>query len=305
MTNPNVDFEFLDTEPVLSNENNNACPPTRDYRRKAWLKDGRKFTVSWRVSQGQDGKEGRCIAKASVQQLEHDRESCKRLAIALLKGESPVALVYTGTSREVPEEGDAHPPRACSVRHTLATIGGVPVYLAYDWPGGNGVLDVCKEVFDGDTRQFIVPYGCDEPPPTSSWEWHPWHGHLDEADYIDKAMDLIQKTHFPYMFKPDKFGVLGPRPRFNCKCCPAPYKPSVWYYCGVYVTTVVEQLFSVSVPGKTKKVAVGTKKAMARRLVLFTMSLWEHRYYDEVFTRDGKEVPYCARKAINQHIWKG
>ena len=111
MTNPNADFEYLDKEPVMSNENNNACPPTRDYRRKVWLKDGRKFTVSWRVSQGQDGKEGRCIAKASVQQLDHDRESCKRLAIALLKGESPVALVYTGTWREVPEEGDANPPR--------------------------------------------------------------------------------------------------------------------------------------------------------------------------------------------------
>jgi len=308
MTNPNVDLEFLDSEPVLAKYNQpDECPTTRDYSRKVWLQDGRKFSVSWRVLHcdiniNNNNKSGTCLGKACIQLLEPDRGDCQRLAIALLKGDSPVALRYTGTwQRETnTEESCCH---GC-VYHMHVSIGGIPVFVGFAW-AGTVVQDVFKEIFEGDPRQTIVPHGEDsQAPPKSSPEWQPWNCQLEKGDYLEKAISLVQ-NHFPHMFSPEKYGVLGQRPMYNCKCCPPCWRPSVWYYCGVYVTTVVSQLSTASLLSKKKlKISNGMKKTIARRLVLFTMSVWAGEVYDDVFDIDVKSVPFCARKAINQFDWE-
>jgi len=304
MNNPNLDLEFLDSEPLLAQYNHpDECPATRDYSRKVWLQDGRKFSVAWRVVYCDNSKKiGPCLGKTCIQALEPDRGDIQRLAIALFKGESPVALRYRGTwMRETNKEETGFLVR---VYHMHVSIGGVPVFTGFAW-AGNVVQDVCKEIFEGDPSQTIIPHGEDsQPPPKTSPEWHPWNCRLEKGDYLEMAISLIQR-HFPHMFSPAKYGVLGQRPMYNCKCCPPSWRPSIWYYCGVYVTTVVSQLSSPSVLSKKKlRLSTGIKKAIARKLVLFAMSAWGGEVYDDVFESDVKLVPYCARRAINQFNWE-
>ena len=303
MANPNIDLEYLDKEPVPTE--GTVCdesPDQRKYVRTLWLQDGRKFSVLWTVTQSGNGTLGSCLGKACHQFQEHDRAECQRLAIALLKGEGIVALRYTGDWEEETMEASGK-PRHGRFAHFHVSIGGVPVYVAYSW-SGNVVKDAQMEIFEADTPQTIVPYGEHSySPPTTSPEWRPWKGHLGKCDYLRVAIALIEK-HFPYMFSPDKFGVFGPRPKYNCKCCPPSWRPSIWYYCGDYVTTVVSQLCSAGMLSKKKmKIPNSTKKALARRLVLFTMSCLDGQGFHHVFQSDLKTVPFCARKAINQFNW--